>query len=495
MDEKDISGIIRQNLEAFRPKADIEQVGMVVESGDGIVHIAGLPNAMAGELLQFPNGYSGMVFDLERDVVQAVLFGPHTAVREGDFARLTGKVVEVPAGDALIGRVVNALGEPLDGLGPINCDKFRPVERLATGVIDRTPVNQPLQTGYKLIDALIPIGRGQRELIIGDRATGKSTIVIDTILNQKDQNVLCFYVAIGQKAANVAATVETLREHGALAYTCVVAASASDSVAFQYLAPYSGCAMAEEIMFSGRDALVIYDDLTKHAQAYRMISLLLRRPPGREAYPGDVFYLHSRLLERAAKLRPELGGGSLTALPLIETQLGDITSYIPTNVISITDGQIFLEADLFNSGIRPAVNAGISVSRVGGKAQVPAIRKIAGRLRLDLAQFREKQAFSLFASEIDEETRRQLKRGALMTEVLKQGKNRPLPIESQIIIIYAAVNGYLDHLPAEEFTRWEGRLIDFVRQSDPGVIPELKALSKETEERLKKLLAAAKEQL
>ncbi|MDP2990353.1 MAG: F0F1 ATP synthase subunit alpha, partial [Kiritimatiellota bacterium] len=467
--------------------------GIVVESGDGIVHIAGLPAAMAGEIIEFSGNYVGMILDLERDVAQAILFGQHTAVRAGDYAKRTGRIMQVPVGEALLGRVVDALGQPVDGLGPIKTAKFRPTEKIAPGVIDRMPVNQPLQTGYKLVDALIPIGRGQRELIIGDRATGKSTLVVDTIINQKGKGVFCIYVAIGQKASTVANLVSLLRETGAMEYTIVVTALASDAIAFQFLAPFAACAMAEEFMYNGKDALIVYDDLTKHAQAYRTISLLLRRPPGREAYPGDVFYLHSRLLERAAKLKPELGGGSLTALPLIETQLGDITAYIPTNVISITDGQIFLEADLFNAGVRPAVNAGISVSRVGGKAQVPAIRKVSGRLRIDLAQYREKQAFSLFASEVDPETQQQLKRGALMTQVLKQDKHQPLAVEDQVIIIYAASSGLLDDLPPAEIKKFEERLIRFVHQNDPELIKQLPEFQPDCEARLKQLIKQCRE--
>jgi F-type H+-transporting ATPase subunit alpha len=491
----ELSAIIKQRIQEFHPLARVEEVGEVIESGDGIVRIKGLPGALAGEMIEFPGKYFGMVFNLEREDVLAVLLGPHTVVHEGDFAKRTGRVMEVPVGESIIGRVVDTLGHPLDGLGPIKTNRFRPVERLAPGVIDREPVTQPLQTGYKLVDALIPIGRGQRELIIGDRSTGKSTLAIDSIINQKGQGVICVYVAIGQKEANVVSLIDILREHGAMDYTIVLSASASNPAPLQYLAPYAGCAMAEEFMFSGKDALIVYDDLTKHAQAYRMISLLLRRPPGREAYPGDVFYLHSRLLERAAKLNPAQGGGSLTALPIIETQLGDVTAYIPTNVISITDGQIFLEADLFNAGIRPAVNSGISVSRVGGKAQVPAMRKIAGRLRLDLAQYREKQAFSLFAAEIDEETQRQLKRGALIVELLKQEKNKPLPVEEQIIIIYAAGAGFLDSFALPALAEFEKKLAAFVRRSDPALIPELKNFSKAAEEKLKALIAQFKETL
>ena len=490
---EDIAAIIKSRIEQFQPESKIEQVGRVVESLDGIIRIEGLSRAMAGEMISFQGKYPAMVFNLEREGMQAVLLGPHTAVREGEFARTTGMVMQVPVGEAMIGRVVDALGNPIDGLGAIMTDRFRPVERIAPGVVDRTPVGQPLQTGYKLIDALVPIGRGQRELIIGDRATGKSALVIDTIINQKNQGVVCVYVAVGQKEATVVKTIETLREYGAMDYSIVVAASASDPAALQYLAPFAGCAIAEEFMFSGRDALIIYDDLTKHAQTYRMISLLLRRPPGREAYPGDVFYLHARLLERAAKLKPELGGGSLTALPLVETQLGDVTSYIPTNIISITDGQIFLDTDLFNAGVRPAVNVGISVSRVGGKAQVAAMRKIAGSLRLDLAQYREKEAFSLFATEVDEETKRQLKRGALMVEILKQDKNQPLPVEDQIIIIYAATRGHLDEADISRAAEIEKQLISYVRRSDPGLIPLLTDFMPETEARLRKLILQFKE--
>ncbi|HVN66793.1 MAG TPA: F0F1 ATP synthase subunit alpha, partial [Candidatus Sulfotelmatobacter sp.] len=401
MPPKDLSSIIKKNIEAFSPGAKVEEVGTVIESLDGVVRIKGLTRAMAGEMVEFQNKYLGLVFNLEREDILAVLLGPHTAVREGDTARSTGRVMQIPVGDALIGRVVDGLGQPIDGLGAIKTDKFAPVERLAPGVVDRVPVNQPLQTGYKLIDALIPIGRGQRELVIGDRSTGKSVLGIDAILNQKGQNVTCIYVAIGQKESNIVQVLELLREHGAMDYTIVISASASDPATMQYIAPFAGCAMAEHFMFAGRDALIVYDDLSKHAQAYRMISLLPRRPPGREAYPGDIFYLHARLLERAAKLSPALGGGSLTALPFIETQLNDITSYIPTNVISITDGQIFLETGLFNSGQRPAMNVGISVSRVGGSAQVKAMRKVAGPLRLELAQFRAMAAFAQFASDLD----------------------------------------------------------------------------------------------
>ena len=491
--KEDIYSILKKKIESFSGVTGLEEVGQVIESGDGIVRIKGLPSAMSFELIEFKNKTYAIAFNLERDQVVAVLLGPHTAVKEGDEARLTGRVTEVPVGEALLGRVVDALGRPLDGLGEIKTNRFRPVEKIAPQVIERVPVNRPLQTGYKIIDALIPIGRGQRELIIGDRSIGKSTMAVDTIINQKNQNVLCVYVAIGQRESGILQTVEKLKESGAMDYTIVVNASASDPAAMQYLAPYSGCAMAEEFMFSGKDALIIYDDLTKHAQAFRMISLLLRRPPGREAYPGDVFYLHSRLLERAAQLSPENGSGSMTALPLIETQLGDVTSYIPTNVISITDGQIFLEVDLFNQGMRPAVNAGISVSRVGGEAQVRAMRKIAGRLRIDLAQYREKQAFALFAGEVDKETLRQLHRGALISEVLKQDKHKPQPIEDQIIAIYAAVNNYMDDLPLKRVKEFEEQLVVYIKRALPEIIPELTLLKTETEAKLKTAIQTFKE--
>ncbi|MFA4967034.1 MAG: F0F1 ATP synthase subunit alpha [Candidatus Margulisiibacteriota bacterium] len=489
----DINSIIKKRLQEYQPGSKMEEIGTVISSGDGIVQIKGLPSAMALEMIEFPNKVYGMAFNLEYDKIVVVVFGAHTDVKEGDWAKLTGRVMEVPAGEALIGRVVDALGKPIDGRGEIKAEKYLPIERIAPKVVDRMPVNTPLQTGYKLVDALIPIGRGQRELIIGDRSTGKSTLGIDAIINQKGQNVICVYVAIGQKESNIVQIVQKLREAGAMDYTIVVVASASDPAAMQYIAPFSGCAMAEYFMYSGREALIIYDDLTKHAQAYRMISLLLRRPPGREAYPGDVFYLHSRLLERAAKLSTENGAGSLTALPLIETQLGDVTSYIPTNVISITDGQIFLQTDLFNAGFRPAVDVGISVSRVGGKAQVPAIRKIAGRLRLDLAQYREKQAFALFSGEVDKETLKQLQRGAIVSEVLKQEKNAPVPVEEQIIIIYAAVNGMMDDVQVGRVKEFEKKLISLIRSVDPELFKTLKELSKLSEEKLKQHIARFKE--
>ncbi len=497
MKPTDISEILKKRILDFEAEAKVEQVGKVTESGDGIARIKGLPQAMGGEMIQFPNDVYGLVFNLEQDEIVAVVLGPHTAVREGAWAKCTGKVIQVPVGDELIGRVVNGIGVPVDDLGEVKTKKFRPLERLAPAVTDRRPVSQPLQTGIKLIDALVPIGRGQRELIIGDRSTGKSVILIDTILNQKNENVVCIYVAIGQKASNVVQTIETLRKAGAMDYTIIVTASASDPAALQYLAPYTGCAIAEEVMFTGRDALVIYDDLTKHAQAYRMISILLRRPPGREAYPGDVFYLHSRLLERAAKLSPELGGGSMTALPVVETQLGDVSSYIPTNLISITDGQIFLETDLFNAGIWPAVNVGISVSRVGGDAQTKAIRKIAGRLRLDLAQYREKAQFSLFSEDVDPETRAQLVRGQAVTEILKQNKNEPQSLENQAVSLYAAVNGFFDKMPAEKIKGIENQLLGFMKRTYPHVLESIKntkEISDSAENEIKTALAKFKEE-
>lgn len=491
--KEDISSVLLKRIEAFEAGIKGEEVGRVIESGDGIVRIKGLPSVMSYGLIEFQNDVYGIAFNLERDQVTAVLLSQHTAVKEGDTARLTGRVVEVPVGEALLGRVVNALGEPLDGLGEIKTKSSRPVERLAPQVIERNPVGRPLQTGYKLVDAAVPVGRGQRELIIGDRSTGKSTMAIDAIISQKGQNVFCVYVAIGQKESTILQTVEKLEAAGALNYTTIVSASASDPTSMQYLAPYAGCAMAEEFMYTGRDALIIYDDLTKHAQAYRMISLLLRRPPGREAYPGDVFYLHSRLLERAAQLSPERGGGSMTALPIIETQLGDVSSYIPTNVISITDGQIFLETDLFNQGVRPAVNVGVSVSRVGGAAQIPAMRKIAGRLRLDLAQYREKQAFALFAGEIDKETLRQLNRGALVTEIFKQDKLSPFPVEDGLIILYAAVSDLMDDVPLQKVREFEKQLIAYVKRAMPEHIGKIAVLDEQTESELKKTIGEFKE--
>jgi len=492
----DISQILKKKIMEFESEAKVEQIGKVVESGDGIARIKGLPQAMAGEMIQFQNDTYGLVLNLERDEIVAVILGAHTTVKEGDSAKSTGRVMQVPVGDPLIGRIVDGAGFPVDGLGEIKTSKYRPLESPAPVVIDRQPVVQPLQTGIKLIDALVPIGRGQRELIIGDRSTGKSTIAIDTILNQKKEKVICVYVSIGQKSSNVVQIVEKLRQAGAMDYTVVVTASASDPASMQYLAPFTGCAIAEEFMYGGKDVLVIYDDLTKHAQAYRMISILLRRPPGREAYPGDVFYLHSRLLERAAKLSKEKGGGSMTALPIIETQLGDISSYIPTNVISITDGQIFLDTDLFNAGTRPAVNVGISVSRVGGSAQTKAIRKIAGNLRLDLAQYREKVQFALFSEDVDAETKEQLVRGKAITEVLKQDKNIPMSLEDQIIVLFTAINGFFDNLSSEKIDIYQKDLISFMHRSFSSLMEDIKnkkEITKEIEEELKSAMKNFKE--
>src|SRR5450631_4382550 len=445
----EITQLIRQQIENYEVKIAVDEVGTVLTLGDGIARVHGLDKVMAGELLSFPHGLAGIAMNLEEDQVGVVLLGEYTEIKEGDEVRRTGRIMSVPVGDAMIGRVVNALGQPIDDKGPINTTQFNSIERLAPGVVERSPVKEPLQTGIKAIDAMIPIGRGQRELVIGDRQTGKTAIAVDTIINQKGGDVICIYVAIGQKRSTVAQVVKTLADYGAMAYTIVVSASASDPAPMQYLAPYSGCAMGEYFRDSGRHALCVYDDLSKHAAAYREISLLLRRPPGREAYPGDVFYLHSRLLERAAKLSAEKGGGSLTSLPFIETQAGDVSAYIPTNVISITDGQIYLEADLFNSNVRPAINVGLSVSRVGGSAQIKAMRQIAGTLRLDLAQYRELAAFAQFGSDLDKSSQAQLNRGRRLVEILKQGQYQPLPVEKQVLIIYAGTNAFLDDLPVE----------------------------------------------
>jgi F-type H+/Na+-transporting ATPase subunit alpha len=459
---EEISEIIKRQLQGFEADIDLKEAGRVIEVGDGIARIYGLERALAGELLQFPGDVFGLVLNLETDNVGAVLLGADTQIKEGDQVTRTKRIAQVPVGEALVGRVVNALGQPVDGKGPIDSTEFRALERYAPGVVDRRSVKEPLQTGLKAIDAMIPIGRGQRELIIGDRQTGKTAIGVDTILNQKGQGVFCFYVAIGQKRSTVAQVVKVLEDNGAMAYTTVVVASASESAPLQYLAPYAGCAMGEFFRDSGRHALCIYDDLSKHATAYRQLSLLLRRPPGREAYPGDVFYLHSRLLERAAKLNDVLGGGSLTALPIIETQLGDVSAYIPTNVISITDGQIYLESDLFFSGIRPAVNVGLSVSRVGGSAQIKAMRQIAGKLRLDLAQYRELAAFAQFGSDLDRATQLQLARGQRMVEILKQGQYAPLSVERQVAIIFAGTQGLLDDMPVDAIPGFEEYLQPFL---------------------------------
>jgi F-type H+-transporting ATPase subunit alpha len=491
----EISEIIKRQLAGFEAEVDLQEVGRVVEVGDGIARIYGLDRAMAGELLAFPGDVVGMVLNLEQDQVGAVLLGEDTAIREGDVVRRTNRIAQVPVGEALVGRVVNALGQPVDGKGPIKTTEFRPIERYAPGVVDRRSVKEPLQTGLKAIDAMIPIGRGQRELIIGDRGTGKTAIGVDTILNQKGQDVYCFYVAIGQKRSTVAQVVKVFEDAGAMAYTTVVVASASEPAPLQYIAPYAGVTMGEYFRDSRRHALCIYDDLSKHATAYRQLSLLLRRPPGREAYPGDVFYLHSRLLERAAKLNDELGGGSLTALPIIETQLGDVSAYIPTNVISITDGQIYLEADLFYGGIRPAVNVGLSVSRVGGSAQVKAMRQVAGKLRLDLAQFRELAAFAQFGSDLDRATQMQLARGQRMVEILKQGQYQPLSVEKQVVIIFAGTQGLLDDLPVDAVREFETFFHGWLERKQPHILAEVrdkKELSDTLREQLAKAVADAR---
>ena len=470
----EISEIIKRQLAGYEAEVDVQEVGRVIEVGDGIARIYGLEQAMAGELLQFPGDVVGMVLNLERDQVGAVLLGEDTAIKEGDVVKRTNRIAQVPVGEALVGRVVNALGQPVDGKGPIATKEFRPIERYAPGVVDRRSVKEPLQTGLKAIDSMIPIGRGQRELIIGDRGTGKTAIGVDTIINQKGQDVYCFYVAIGQKRSTVAQVVKILEDSGAMVFTTVIVASASEPAPLQYLAPYAGVTMGEYFRDSRRHALCIYDDLSKHAAAYRQLSLLLRRPPGREAYPGDVFYLHSRLLERAAKLNDQLGGGSLTALPIIETQLGDVSAYIPTNVISITDGQIYLESDLFYGGVRPAVNVGLSVSRVGGSAQIKAMRQVAGKLRLDLAQYRELAAFAQFGSDLDKATQLQLARGQRMVEILKQGQYAPLPVEKQVAVIFAGTQGLLDDLPVDAVREFETHLHGWLERKAPQILGELR---------------------
>jgi F-type H+-transporting ATPase subunit alpha len=494
---EEIASIIRQQIEHFGAQVTAVDMGTVVETGDGIARIHGLQGCMYNEILQFPNDITGLSLNLEEDMVGAIILGDHTKIKEGDEVRATGRIVEVPVGETLIGRVVDPLGNPLDGKGPIPRDKTRAIERIAPGVVHRKSVDTPVQTGIKAIDSIIPLGRGQRELIIGDRSIGKSAIGIDTIINQKGGDLTCIYAAIGQKTSKVAQVVATLEQYGAMEHTIVVAANASDPAALQYLAPYAACAMGEEFMEQGKDALVVYDDLSKHAWSYRQMSLLLRRPPGREAYPGDVFYLHSRLLERAAKLAPEYGGGSLTALPIIETQAGDISAYIPTNVISITDGQIYLEADLFNAGIRPAVNVGLSVSRVGGAAQTRAMRQVAGRLRLDLAQFRELQAFAQFGTaELDVATRRQLERGQRLTEVLKQLQYEPMTLDQQVEILYAAVNGHLDDVEVAKVQPFASAFQRFMEANHPDIgksIVEQKQITPETEDKLKAVIVEFKE--
>jgi len=470
----EISTLIKQQIEKYKSEIQVVDVGTVINVGDGIARVHGLENAMQGELLEFANGVVGMALNLEESNVGVVILGPYTDIREGDQVKRTGRIMEVLVGEELLGRVVNALGQPVDGKGPINTTQFRPIESPAPGVIDRKSVHEPMQTGLKAIDSMVPIGRGQRELIIGDRQTGKTAIAIDTIINQKGTGVKCIYVAVGQKQSTVANVVETLRRNGALDYTIVVTAGASDPSPLLYLAPYAGCSMGEYFMYKGEHVLVIYDDLSKQAAAYRELSLLLRRPPGREAYPGDVFYIHSRLLERAAKLSDKLGGGSLTALPFIETQASDVSAYIPTNVISITDGQIFLESDLFYSGQRPAVNVGISVSRVGGAAQIKAMKKVAGTLRLDLAAYRELQAFSQFGSDLDKSTVNRLNRGARTMEILKQGVNQPMPVEKQVVSIYSAVKGHLDDIAIEDILRFEHEFHAFLDSSRPEVLASIR---------------------
>jgi F-type H+-transporting ATPase subunit alpha len=486
----EISEIIKRQLAGYEAEVDVQEVGRVIEVGDGIARIYGLERAMAGELLEFPGDVVGMVLNLEQDQVGAVLLGDDRRIREGDVVKRTNRISQVPVGEALVGRVVDALGEPVDGKGPVNAKEFRPIERYAPGVVDRRSVKEPLQTGLKAIDSMIPIGRGQRELIIGDRGTGKTALAVDTILNQKGQDVFCFYVAVGQKRSTVAQVVKVLEDAGAMQYTTVIVASASEPAPLQYIAPYTGVTMGEYFRDSKRHALCIYDDLSKHAAAYRQLSLLLRRPPGREAYPGDVFYLHSRLLERAAKLNDELGGGSLTALPIIETQLGDVSAYIPTNVISITDGQIYLESDLFYGGIRPAVNVGLSVSRVGGSAQIKAMRQVAGKLRLDLAQFRELAAFAQFGSDLDKATQQQLARGQRMVELLKQGQYAPLAVEKQVAIIFAGTQGLLDDVPVDAVREFETFFFAWLERKQPQTLGEVRE-KKELSDALRETLARA----
>ena len=492
---EEISSVIKEQIKRYAAQLEVADVGTVIQVADGIARIHGLDNAMQGELLEFPGEVYGMVLNLEEDNVGAVLLGNQKNINEGDTVKTTGRVVEVPVGDAMLGRVVNALGQPIDGKGPIETDRYRQIERVASGVISRKSVDTPLQTGIKAIDSMVPIGRGQRELIIGDRQTGKTAIAIDTIINQKGQNVKCIYVAIGQKASTVASLVKTLEEFGAMSYTTVVASTASELAPLQYIAPYAGCAIGEEWMEAGQDVLIVYDDLSKHAAAYRTLSLLLKRPPGREAYPGDVFYLHSRLLERAARLSDKLGGGSLTALPIIETQAGDVSAYIPTNVISITDGQIYLETEMFNSGFRPAINAGLSVSRVGGSAQIKAMKKIAAPIRVELAQYRELAAFAQFGSELDADTTEKLAQGERIREILKQPQYQPMLVEKQVMIIYAATKKYLIDIPVEKILDFEKALFEYVDTKYPEV-PEAirteKVISDETEAKLVKAIEECK---
>ena len=491
---QDIASVIKKQIEEYGSSASMVNIGVVTEVGDAIANIHGLSGVQLTELLEFPGGVIGMAMNLEEDSVSAVILGDDKEIAEGNEVRSTGRIAEVPVGETVIGRVMNALGEPIDGRGAITSSESRPVEKVAPNVVSRQAVNTPMQTGIKAIDSMIPIGRGQRELIIGDRSTGKSAIAIDTIINQKGGDLICIYVSIGQRVAKVAATVAQLEEYGAMEHTIVVAANASDPVALQYLAPYTGCAIGEYFMDQGKDVLIIYDDLSKHAWAYRQLSLLLKRPPGREAYPGDVFYLHSRLLERAARLSPELGGGSITALPIIETQAGDVSAYIPTNVISITDGQIYLETDLFNSGTRPAVNVGLSVSRVGGSAQTRAMRKVAGQLRLDLAQYRELVTFAQFGTDdLDDATRTRLERGQRISEVLKQAQYVPLPMNNQVVVLYAAINGFMDQVPVDTVKQWESNFIAFMSANHSEILESISTnadINEETETKLKEAIEA-----
>ena len=492
---EEISSVIKEQIKGYSAKLDVSEVGTVIQVGDGIARVYGLDNAMSGELLEFENGVYGMAQNLEEDNVGVVILGSDEGIKEGSSVKLTGRVAEVPVGDALIGRVVNALGQPIDEKGPINTTKARPIERVAPGVITRKSVDVPLQTGIKAIDAMVPIGRGQRELVIGDRQTGKTAICIDTIINQKGKNCICIYVAIGQKASTVARIVNTLEKTGAMDYSIVVSSTASDSATLQYIAPYSGVAMAEEYMENGKDVLIVYDDLSKHAVAYRAMSLLLKRPPGREAYPGDVFYLHSRLLERSARLDEKYGGGSITALPIIETQAGDVSAYIPTNVISITDGQIYLESELFNSGMRPAVNAGISVSRVGGSAQIKAMKKVAGPIRMELAQYRELQSFSQFGSDLDKDTLDRLNHGKRVMEILKQPQYKTLEVEKEVVILYAVTNKYLDDVPVEKIADFERGFFEFMEQNHNNILIEIKetgVMSDKATEELKSAIESFK---
>jgi F-type H+-transporting ATPase subunit alpha len=490
---EDISKIIREQIGNYAVEVDVAEVGTVIAIGDGIARLHGIERAMAGEMLEFPHGVFGIALNLEEDSVGAVLLGDFKAIKEGDTVKRTGRIISVPVGEEMLGRVVNALGQPIDGKGPIQAKQFQPIERLAPGVVDRQPVKEPLQTGLKAIDAMVPIGRGQRELIIGDRQTGKTAVAVDTIINQRGKDVICIYNAVGQKQSTVAQVVRTFEEYDAMSYTIVVAAAASDPAPMLYISPYSACAIGEYFRDSGRHALCVYDDLSKHAQAYREISLLLRRPPGREAYPGDVFYLHSRLLERAAKLNAQHGGGSLTSLPIIETQAGDLSAYIPTNVISITDGQIFLETDLFHQGVRPAINVGNSVSRVGGSAQIRAMRQVAGSLRLDLAQYRELAAFAQFGSDLDKATQAQLNRGRRLVEILKQPQYQPLPVEKQVVIIFAATKGYLDSIDVEQVRRYEEELYRFLERNHPEILTQI-AEKKILDDQLRGAIEAALEQ-